>query len=75
MKELIRTNDLVLISFLEATLKGVGIPVIILDANTSIIEGSVGAIPRRIVVEDGSLSAARRALIEAGLADELDGGK
>ena len=75
MKELIRTNDVALISFIEATLKDAGIPVIIFDANTSIIEGSIGAIPRRIVVKDESLAAARRALGQAGLADELDGGK
>ncbi len=72
MKELLRTNDPALISFIEATLTGAGIPVIILDANTSIIEGSIGAIPRRIVVQDGRLSAARRALDNVGLADELD---
>jgi hypothetical protein len=73
MKELLRTNDPALISFIEATLKGAGIPVMILDANTSIIEGSIGAIPRRIAVGDDSFVAARRALDEAGLADELDG--
>lgn len=72
MRELLRTNDPALISFIEATLTGAGIPVMILDANTSIIEGSIGAIPRRIVVEDGSLSAARQALDKVGLADELD---
>ncbi len=72
MKELLRTNDPALISFIEATLKGAGIPVLILDANTSIIEGSIGAIRRRIVVGDESLSAARRALEKAGLGDELN---
>lgn len=73
MKELLRTNDPALISFIEATLKGAAIPVMILDANTSIIEGSIGAIPRRIVVKDENLSAARQALDKVGLADELDG--
>lgn len=74
MQELLRTNDPALISFIEAILKGAGIPVTIFDANTSIIEGSIGAIPRRIVVKDESLAAARRALDQAGLAAELDGG-
>ncbi len=73
MKELLRTNDPALISFIEATLKGAGIPVMIFDANTSIIEGSIGAIRRRIVVEDESLAAARQALERVGLTDELDG--
>lgn len=72
LKEVLRTNDPVLISFIEATLEGAGIPVVILDANTSIIEGSIGAIRRRIVVGDEYLATARAVLDKAGLGDELD---
>ena len=72
LKELLRTNDMTLISFVEATLKGVGIQMLVLDANVSILEGSVGAIPRRLVVGDEDLVAARRTLREAGLGDELE---
>lgn len=72
LKEVLRTNDPALISFIEATLEGAGIPVVILDANTSIIEGSVGAIRRRIVVGDEYLATARAALDKAGLGDELN---
>jgi len=73
MKELIRTNDPVLISFIEATLNEAGIPSIVLDAHTSVIEGSIGAIQRRIMVEEERLASARRALAAAGLSNELGG--
>ena len=52
MKELLRTNDVVLLSFLEARLKGEGIEPFILDMNASIVEGSIGILPRRLVVID-----------------------
>jgi hypothetical protein len=56
MQEILRTNDVVLISWLEALLRGEGIEPIVLDAHTSILEGSIGAIPRRLMVakEDGA---------------------
>jgi len=55
MQEIFRTNDMVLISWLEALLRGEGIEPVVLDAHTSILEGSIGAIPRRLMVisEDG----------------------
>jgi hypothetical protein len=55
MHEIFRTNDIVLISWLEALLRGEGIETVVFDAHTSILEGSIGAIPRRMMVasEDG----------------------
>ena len=55
MQEIFRTNDMVLISWLEALLRGERIEPVVLDAHTSILEGSIGAIPRRLMVtsEDG----------------------
>lgn len=52
MKELVRTNDMVLLSFLETRLREAGIEPILLDLHTSIIEGSIGALPRRLMVAD-----------------------
>ncbi|WOF73143.1 DUF2007 domain-containing protein [Parvibaculaceae bacterium PLY_AMNH_Bact1] len=52
MKELLRTNDVVLLSFLEARLRGEGIEPFILDMNASIVEGSIGILPRRLMVID-----------------------
>ena len=48
MEELLRTNDLVLISFVEALLREAGIEPWVADQNMSIIEGSLGVLPRRV---------------------------
>ena len=66
MKELLRTNDPVRLSWLEALLASAGIEAIVLDTHTSIIEGSIGAIQRRIMVEDKDLDRARSLLAESG---------
>ena len=59
MKELIRTNDPVLLSWLSAALAGEGIEALVLDVHTSILEGSAGAIPRRLMVLDEDHARAR----------------
>lgn len=64
MKELFRTNDPVRLSWAEAVLAAAGIASFVLDTHTSIIEGSIGAIPRRLMVEEGDHARARR-LIDA----------
>ncbi|MGO4711043.1 putative signal transducing protein [Bradyrhizobium sp. 2TAF24] len=71
MRELLRTNDMVLVSAVEALLDGAGIGHLVLDQNMSIIEGSLGVLPRRLLVAEDDLRAARRLLTEAGLAHEL----
>jgi len=50
MKELFRTNDMVLISYLEHRLREEGIEPLTLDGHMSVLEGSIGALPRRIMV-------------------------
>lgn len=62
MRELIRTNDPVLLSWLTARLDGAGIGHAVLDAHTSVMEGSIGAIPRRVMVLDEDEPAARTIL-------------
>ncbi len=52
MKELFRTNDIVRLSWAQARLRDAGIDSLILDQHTSLVEGSIGAIPRRLVVAD-----------------------
>lgn len=71
MKELLRTNDIVLVSAVEALLNGAGIPHLVLDRNMSVLEGSLGILPRRILVDDDYSLSARRLLEDAGLAREL----
>jgi len=71
LRELIRTNDPVLVSAVEALLSGAGIVHLVADQNMSVIEGSLGILPRRILVADEAESAARQLLSEAGLGEEL----
>lgn len=71
MQELVRTNNAVLITAIEALLKGADIPHVVLDRNMSVLEGSLGILPRRILVDDEHQHAARRLLEDAGLAHEL----
>lgn len=71
MKELLRTNDLVLISFVRALLAEADIEALYLDNHMSLMEGSLGALPRRILVGEDDLARARRILSENGLAHEL----
>ena len=71
MREIVRTNDPVLVSAIEALLNAAGIPHVVLDRNMSVLEGSIGILPRRILVEDGRVADARRLLEEAGLGHEL----
>jgi len=66
VKELLRTNDPVLLSFLEALLAEQGIHAVVLDGHTSILEGSIGAIPRRLMVAAEDHRRAQRLLDEAG---------
>ncbi|HET7679416.1 MAG TPA: DUF2007 domain-containing protein [Xanthobacteraceae bacterium] len=71
MRELVRTNDIVLVSAIGALLDGARIPHMVLDQNMSVLEGSLGILPRRVLVPDDSVPAARRLLQDAGLGHEL----
>ncbi|WP_020176614.1 DUF2007 domain-containing protein [Methyloferula stellata] len=71
MVELLRTNDLVLISLVEAILADEGIDIFIADAFMSALEGSTGFMPRRVLVHEDLEKEARSLLEEAGLAMEL----
>jgi len=66
MKELLRTNDAVRLSWLQALLGDSGIDSLILDHHTSLVEGSIGAIPRRLVVAEQDYRRARALLAAAG---------
>jgi tRNA1(Val) A37 N6-methylase TrmN6 len=71
LHELVRTNNAVLITAIEALLKSAEIPHMVLDQHMSVLEGSLGMLPRRIVVDQDHWAAARQLLEEAGLAHEL----
>ncbi len=71
MHELVRTNNAVLITAIEALLKGADIPHVVLDRHMSVLEGSLGILPRRILVDAENWETARQLLEDAGLAHEL----
>ncbi|NUR13013.1 MAG: DUF2007 domain-containing protein [Bradyrhizobium sp.] len=73
MRELVRTNDMVLVSAIGALLDSANIHHLVLDQNMSIIEGSLGILPRRILVHEEDAQEARELLTEAGLSHELRG--
>jgi tRNA1(Val) A37 N6-methylase TrmN6 len=69
--ELVRTNNAVLITAIEALLNAADIPYAVLDQHMSVLEGSLGMLPRRIVVGEDQHEEARQLLEDAGLAHEL----
>ncbi|HEU6442975.1 MAG TPA: DUF2007 domain-containing protein [Microvirga sp.] len=71
MVEIVRTNDLVMVGFLQSLLENANIPVLVADAHMSALEGMIGAFPRRLLVLDDDADRARRLIREAGLAGEL----
>jgi hypothetical protein len=71
MAELVRTNDPVVISVVEGLLSGSVIPYQVTDRNMSVLEGSINAIPVRILVRDENEAEARELLADAGLGSWL----
>jgi hypothetical protein len=66
MVELLRTNDPVRLSWVMALLSDADIESVVFDSHASIVEGSIGALPRRLMVIDDNLSRARYVLDSAG---------
>ena len=74
MIELVRSNDIVHLSWAQAMLQAAGIPCLLADAHVSSIEGNIGAFPRRLLVAEEDHERATRLLAEAAgaeLHDEL----
>jgi len=71
LREIVRTNDPVLVTAIEALLNGANIPHMVLDQNMSVLEGSLGILPRRILVDECCEVDARKLLEDAGLGHEL----
>ena len=72
MKELLRSNDVILINWLQVLLKNDGIDTVVFDEYTSVMEGSLGAIQRHIMVSSNQYLNAWKIIKEAGKADQLD---
>ena len=71
MEELVRTNDIVLISVIENLLEGAGIVHMVVDNHMSVLEGFGGMIARRVLVDREQITQARQIMHEAGLGGEL----
>ena len=73
MVELIRTNDTVLLNFVEVLLRDAGLGVIVADQNMSVLEGSLGVLPRRLMIDQDDEDKAKQILEEAGLGGWIKG--
>ena len=71
MIAVLKTVNPATLNFAQAVLKEANIPFFVMDQNASIIEGSIGVIPRRLVVVDEDIDDARQALRDAGLGGEI----
>lgn len=71
MIELVRTNDAVVISFVEALMRDAGIACMVADQNMSVLDGSLGILPKRVLVDSEQADEARRILTDAGIAHEI----
>jgi putative signal transducing protein len=65
MKELLRTNNFVYLSFAQAVLQDAGIESLVFDSHMSVMEGSLGVLPRRLMVADWDFIRAKKLLAEA----------
>lgn len=71
MREILKTNDVVFLSFVRALLKDQGIDSVLLDEHMSVLEGSLGILPRRLMVAEEDESRAR-ILVQQAKADRGD---
>ncbi|SFK84132.1 Putative signal transducing protein [Shimia haliotis] len=68
MKELLRSNDPTIIAFASALLQGEGIDCFEMDVNMSVLEGSIGILPRRLMVLGQDLDQAEAVMADNGIA-------
>ncbi len=73
MRAIVKSNDPTLLSFVTSLLGDAGIEVFEWDSNMSVVDGSIGILPRRLMVPDDAHDAACRVLREAGLSHEIHG--
>lgn len=66
-----RTNNPVSLNFAQSLLEDAGILHFVADQHMSIMEGSLGFLPRRIMVDGERLEQARQLMEDAGLGNEL----
>jgi hypothetical protein len=65
MRDVLKTNDPVLLNFAEALLSDAGIDSVVFDSHMSIMDGSLGVLPRRLMVTDSDYGRAKSVLAAA----------
>jgi len=75
MRAIVMTTDPILISYATSVLEEAGIKALTFDQHASIVEGSIGILPRRLMVPDDRYADAVSRLRAAGLGDALIGGR
>jgi len=71
MIELLRTNDAVVLSFVQSLLRDAGIECLVADENMSVLDGSIGILPRRVLIAEDDAVEAKKLLVDAGIANEI----
>jgi hypothetical protein len=71
MIEIIRTNDAVVLSFAQSLLRDAGIDFLLADQNMSVLDGSIGVLPQRLLVSEDDENTVRRIFADAGIGNEL----
>lgn len=71
MKTILKTTNPATLNFAQVVLKSEDIPCFVMDQHMSAVEGSIGIIPRRIMVVDEDVEDARKALSDNGLGDDV----
>jgi hypothetical protein len=71
MIELMRTNDAVVLSFVQSLLRDAGIECLVADENMSVLDGSIGILPRRVLVAQDDADEAKAILADAGVGNEI----
>lgn len=69
MREIIRSNDAVLLNFAQVLLRDAGFDTVVADENMSVLEGSIGVLPRRLLVATDAWSKAEQVLLDANLGE------
>jgi len=71
VKEILRSNDVVFLSWADAMLRAEGIDAVVFDTHAAVLDGSISAVQRRLMVSDQDHTRARQLLTEAGAGDRL----
>ena len=67
MREIIRSNDPILLNFAQVLLRNAGLDAVLMDQNMSVMEGSIGILQRRLMVPVGDIEQARQIMIDSDL--------